>query len=52
VPTDKSLGPHDGQGVAPIEAAAEKHQRESRRVISPVLLKLALRVERKLLPQE
>src|SRR6516165_9596856 len=42
VPGDEGLGPHQGQGVSPIEPAAEQHQRQTRRIVGASGLDLAL----------
>jgi hypothetical protein len=52
VPRDEGSGLHDGQSVAPIEPAAEQHQRQTGRMVGTSGLDLALLIERELLAQE
>ena len=52
VPGDEGPRPHDGQGVALIEPAAEQHQRQAGRIVGPARIDLALLIECGLLAQE
>jgi hypothetical protein len=45
VPGDEGRRPHDGQGLPPIEPAAEQHQRQASRIVGPARLDLALLIE-------
>ena len=49
VPSDEGLGPYHDQSVAPIEPAAQQHQRQPGRIVGSSGLDLAFLVKSELL---
>ena len=52
MPTDEGLGRHEGQGVSPIEASAEPHERQAGWIVESARPDLAFLIEGELFAQE